>query len=870
MSFLDSWSETSARRLRWALIAGWCALILSLFFPGVVLPPELGPSCAPELRNCMLHSQPGNRMFWGVVVPSGLLLITLSHEIWRRICPLAFVSQLFRSLGMQRTVLSRNGKPEVVKVKADSWLAKHHLQVQWTLLISGLCLRLLVVNSSPIGLALLLLVTLAGALAVGWAYGGKAWCQYVCPMAPVQMIVTGQRGGFGKPAHVGTTSKITQSMCRTVSSTGREQSACVACQAPCIDIDAERQYWKQLSGKRGLSWAWYSYPGLILMFFELMMLGDPLDSGFSKHVEYLRDGNWAFDAQLSQRVLLPFAAWLPLPNLIAIPLLMISSAFLSVWLFETLEARLKLWHQYVGRADSAVRAVNQTRLLATFLAINIFFWFAAPLQGLLGSQGDRLLRLLVVAVTAVVLSRSWKRTEEAYRRESTSESLRKQLKGRDDLTQALDGRSLDELLPEEVFTLAKALPAIGRSQACLVYQGVMEDMLRVGRLDCASSLLQLSELRDVLGLKEQDHHDALQVLSVEDSNLIGLDSKDLQQLNLRQEAAREQLQDLMEIANLDALNINQLSTGMRQKLDHLQSHSGLEGDDWESLLSEFSPGSASVEKSLSSSLERRNNEAALLMLLNDAAQENSLLHPLVMVMRRRLKALDVVLLRGLPNLDLSLPAPSGSVQNALDLLWLDPDPDVAGWVVMVERNMSPNSPVRADFSGRDGLQTSPFLESQCRVQDTEYTKILALLTSSLLFEDLLPDRLLWLAEHVELRSWAADAIVMEKGDPSDEILIVLEGAGCIELGDSQVVRIDSGATIGEIEVILSRPRSETVIAASEGLQAIVIPAVFFEKLLSMSSDFSRDLLSLLANRVQGTELLTGSNEPNFLNKDWNY
>ena len=163
----------------------------------------------------------------------------------------------------------------------------------------------------------------------------------------------------------------------------------------------------------------------------------------------------------------------------------------------------------------------------------------------------------------------------------------------------------------------------------------MEDMLRVGRLDCASSLLQLSELRDVLGLKEQDHHDALQVLSVEDSNLIGLNSKDLQQLNLRQEAAREQLQDLMEIANLDALNINQLSTGMRQKLEHLQSHSGLEGDEWESLLSEFSPGSASVEKSLSSSLERRNKEAALLVMLNDAAQKNSLLHPLVMVMRRR-------------------------------------------------------------------------------------------------------------------------------------------------------------------------------------------------------------------------------------------
>ena len=71
-------------------------------------------------------------------MPSGLLLIALSHEIWRRICPLAFVSQLFRSLGMQRTVLSRNGMAAVVQVKADPWLAKHHLKLQSMLLMSGL------------------------------------------------------------------------------------------------------------------------------------------------------------------------------------------------------------------------------------------------------------------------------------------------------------------------------------------------------------------------------------------------------------------------------------------------------------------------------------------------------------------------------------------------------------------------------------------------------------------------------------------------------------------------------------------------------------------------------------------------------------
>ena len=99
---------------------------------------------------------------------------------------------------------------------------------------------------------------------------------------------------------------------------------------------------------------------------------------------------------------------------------------------------------------------------------------------------------------------------------------------------------------------------------------------------------------------------------------------------------------------------------------------------------------------------------------------------------------------------------------------------------------------------------------------------------------------------------------MKKGAPSDEILIVLEGAGYLVLRDGQAVRIGSGETIGEMGVILSRPRSETVTAASEGLRAIVIPGSVFEQLLTKSSDFSRDLLSLLAKRVQQTALLMSS------------
>lgn len=298
-------SERVAHGLRWLLLLGWLLLLVSLLLPPellVPLPGQVAP-CVSGLA-CELHDNDGNRLFWGAVVPIGLLVIVgLSHEAWRRLCPLSFVSQLFRALGWQRTVRGRNGRREVVRIAPNSWLGRHHLSLQWMLFIVGLVLRLLVVNSSPLGLALLLTCTLLAALFVGWAYSGKAWCQYFCPMGPVQIILTGPRSAFGASAHLQAGTRITQSMCRTLNSHGQEQSACVACQTPCIDIDAERAYWQTLRAKRGLRWAWYSYPGLVLAFFLLLQWQGGGD------VDYLRSGRWAYDATLTQRIFTPLVQW---------------------------------------------------------------------------------------------------------------------------------------------------------------------------------------------------------------------------------------------------------------------------------------------------------------------------------------------------------------------------------------------------------------------------------------------------------------------------------------------------------------------------------------------------------------------------------
>jgi hypothetical protein len=365
---LGGLQERHARLLRWLLISGWLALIVSLLLPASPIP--------------------GNRIFWGSVVPAGLLVIAaLSHELWRRLCPLAFASRLALALGVQRSRPGKGNRPELVLIKPESWLGRHHVQLQWSLLIAGLCLRLLGGNSDPIWLAVWLVVTLLAAVVVGWAYGGKSWCQYFCPMGPVQSVLTGVRGPLGSPAHVGATSKITQSMCRTISAEGQERSACVACQSPCLDIDAERQFWQNLERKRGLAWAWYSYPGLVLAFFSLMEWSGHGNGRLVHPLGYIRSGQWALDRTLVSRAWQPLPHLGPLPRLLVIPLVISVAAWLSVLFWRWLEGVLRRRGSREGLPAARERAVLHTRLLASFVAINLFFWFVDPLQGLAGPWG---------------------------------------------------------------------------------------------------------------------------------------------------------------------------------------------------------------------------------------------------------------------------------------------------------------------------------------------------------------------------------------------------------------------------------------------------------------------------------------------------
>ena len=853
MQIFSQWPEHQARLVRWVLLIGWLLLILSLFLP-LTLPAHLVPECRAANLNCWLHHQPGNRLFWGVVVPSGVLMIVLlSHELWRRICPLAFASQLFRALGRQRTRLGKGGKPEVVKVATDSWLGRHHVQLQWSLLIAGLCLRLLVVNSSPLGLALFLLVTLASAIAVGWAYGGKAWCQYVCPMAPVQTVLTGPRGPLGSPAHLGTNSKITQSMCRSLGDSGKEQSVCVACQAPCLDIDSERSFWQNLSGKRGLEWAWYSYPGLVWAFFELMRRMDDDVSPQAEDLNYLRSGLWAYDAGLPGRALDPLFPLLPLPRLVAVPLVLVLAAWLSVALFRWLARFNQRRYIRQGRREAVSIATAHTRLIATFTAVNSFFWYVDPSQGAFGPNGGQLIRSLVLTVSAIWLFRSWGRDQATYRRESTSESLRRQLKDLPELVAALDGRSLVELSPQEVFTLAKAMPAVGLQRSRDIYRKVVEDMLRTGRLERAASLLQLQDLRQTLQLEAQDHHEAMRWLAQEQPGLLQLDARERQVEDLRKEAVAEAIEDLLSTAGIDVIVLSNLQPALAERLDQLRSSCGLTEEAWAETLASFGPKGGLERQRLNRLLLDWQNQAALLTLLKQEASRDALLRPLLLAMELRVQGLAQLLAprlaaAALPPLPPQMAA-EGSLEAAFDLLWEDPDPDTAGWVLMLERQRYPERLPRRLQHPRQGLASSPFLDIQLRGEAHPDANEFPYLAASPLFADLPPAGLVWVASQGEIHQWQPGEVVVEEGAISDALGVVLAGSGRVSPQAGSLVIMGPGETIGEMGVITGAPRNKTVKAGPEGLRAFQVPRESFEELLHRSRYFSRGLLRQLAERL---------------------
>ncbi|MGK7894292.1 MAG: calcium-binding protein [Xenococcus sp. (in: cyanobacteria)] len=530
-------SEQTIHMIRWLLVICWIVLIASLFYDPISSyftepenkwsPLSIAPGCILFFQGECLKDQPyslGTTIFWGLVIPGAvMLLLVFGHETWRRICPLSFLSQIPRALGIQRKrkiVNNRTGKVryELVKVAQDSWLGRNHLYLQFGLLFLGLTLRILLINSERLLLGSFLILTILSAITVGCLFAGKSWCHYFCPMAPVQMVYNGPRSLLGSKAHQSQNSKITQSMCRRIDSKGNEKSACVSCQSPCFDIDAERAYWEGLN-KPGRKLVQYGYLGLVAGFYLYYWL-------YSGTLDYYYSGIWTHEGNQLTTLFNPGFYLndhiIPIPKIIAVPFTLALFVGLSYFLCQRLEKTYKSYRIRIKKPFEQQQIKHIIFSICTFVVFNIYFLFGGrPLLKLFPEIVELAFDTLVILVSTLWLYRTLSRNAQSYLRESLAQSLRRQLQKLPfDFSQYLEGRLIKDLNPDEVHILAKILPSFNREKSFQVYKGLLRELLEQGNVNSANSLQVLSKIREELDITKDKHFTILTELGTENPNLL--------------------------------------------------------------------------------------------------------------------------------------------------------------------------------------------------------------------------------------------------------------------------------------------------------------------------------------------------------------
>ncbi|MEL6438425.1 MAG: 4Fe-4S binding protein [Cyanobacteria bacterium J06621_8] len=544
-------------QIRYALVIGWLMLIMSLFFdplsqyltdPNTAyfspLKDELinlaqDPATCIQLQGECLTGAPyaaGARIFWGFVVPIGFgIVFVLGHEFWRRICPLYFLSQIPRALGI---------KP-LKQINQNKWLIKNHLYLQFGLFFLGLNMRILFVNSARPVLGGFLLFTIAAAIVMNLFYGGRSWCHYVCPFGMVQMVLTGPRGLLGSEAQKQPAKTVTQSMCRTFDPISNgEKITCISCKFACMDIDAEKSYWEDLN-KPGRNLVQYGYLGLVCGYFIYYFL-------YSGNFEYYFSGAWTHEAGQVGKIFNPGfylgGMAIPIPKLIATPLTL--GTFVGSF-YVVLNRIEKIYGSYLKRQGTELDkniARHRVFTIVTFLAVNFFYVYGGRPEILrLPLLAQMLFNALVVLLSTFWFVRTWGRTNAQYKQESIADKLRRQLKKlKLNFTEVLGGRSLEDLKAGELGLLAQVLPRVTKQERIQVYKGVLSESLQGSSIDAAHSLEALQSVRQRLGVTEEEHYVLLTELGIDDPNLLKSAQEYPQEERLRIEGYQEAIASLLQ------------------------------------------------------------------------------------------------------------------------------------------------------------------------------------------------------------------------------------------------------------------------------------------------------------------------------------
>jgi hypothetical protein len=429
----------------------------------------------------ILGIEHGNRLLWTVGIAAlPFFWMTVGYHVWRRICPLAVVAQVGRLVG----------RPGARKM--SDWMGKHYLLVQLGLMIVALSLRLVVTNGSAFGLAIFLGAVVVAAIAVSFLYGGKTWCNFICPVGLVEKIYTEpSRSASGAAAEL--TSQCTP---------------CVACKKHCPDIDLEQGYWKEASDAQGRArrTAYYAWPGIVLAFYAYYYLATGTWS-------YYFDGGWAYEREML--AMSPGFYFAPeIPRIVAAPLTLVGFGVASYAVLSLIERVVRRLRTAPSSSDeqkqqTAARVRHGMLAFAGLVAFNAFYCFAGQptLQKLPGWVVTAWGLVVVFASTAIFMRRIARR-EDAYVREKFAHKILKKWEWG-------DAPPSDDLKDIYLLHTERTKQREARLRA---YKETVREMVADG-LVTRGELAILDSLRAQLGVGDKDHQKILGELSAEERQL---------------------------------------------------------------------------------------------------------------------------------------------------------------------------------------------------------------------------------------------------------------------------------------------------------------------------------------------------------------
>jgi hypothetical protein len=412
------------------------------------------------------------RLLWTVVIAAlPAFIVLLGYHRWRKICPLALVSQLPIKFG-------HGGKRKI----SGSW-EKNYYYITASVFLVSLWLRLIATNGDGSAIAGFFIGIALFAFVIGSVFTGKTWCNFVCPVSFIEKLYTEPHGLRDTP----------NSAC----------PKCTACKHSCPDISEENGYWKELesNSKRMVMFA---FPGLVFGFYFYYYLQ-------SGTWDYYFGGNWTYEPGMVMRAFLPGSDsktagffFLPaMPRAVAAMLTLLVCAAVAELVFRQIERSLS--HRlFPDRAASRHAALT---LAATTAFLTFYSFAGAPTLRRIPAATHIAAVMIAITATAAFVRR-WPRTRQFFAEESLARNIVK----RWDWADREPPKDLHEAYL--LHTVRQEESAKAYTQVLASYKDAIRETLCEG-IVTRDDLVLMEKLRDTLRIKQTDYENFITELADE-------------------------------------------------------------------------------------------------------------------------------------------------------------------------------------------------------------------------------------------------------------------------------------------------------------------------------------------------------------------